>query len=74
MYSNNMDEQERKDLLLGLFNTFAKHNATLQELTEFGVDFIINAAKLSDLPRNESQALIDEVEYLLRKHLKLALK
>lgn len=61
-------------MLLGLFNKFAKHNATLQELTNFGVDFLINAAKLSNFPANEAETLIDEVEYLLRKHLKQALK
>lgn len=69
-----MSEQERKELLLDIINKFAKYNATLQELIDFGVDFIINAAKLSGLPSNESQVLIDEVEYLLRKHLKSALK
>lgn len=68
-----MTNQDKDQLLLDLINKFAKHEANLSELIEFGVMFIVNAAKLSGFPEEKAEVVIDETEYLLREHLKSAL-
>lgn len=61
-----MNNQEKNQILLDILNKFAKHEASLQELTEFGVAFIINAAKLTGFPSSGAETLINEVDYQLR--------
>lgn len=69
-----MDSKEKDKLLLDLLNKFAKHEPNLQELVEFGVMFIINAAILSHFPASMARVIIEETTSLLEENLKIALK
>lgn len=69
-----MDSKEKDKLLLDLLNKFAKHEPNFQELVEFGVMFIINAAILSRFPASLAKMIVKEVVRLLEEHLEAALK
>lgn len=69
-----MNENERKALMVELLNRFAKCQTNLNELIQFGTNFIINAANLTGFPKNRMNVILEEVHDQLKEGLETVLK